>query len=210
MTRLCTQNNRVVRGKRLETCKVPLSRAPSRPILRLFFVAAVEHRAPRHDSLPLHRENRFFNVGDTYGFSEHRGPNRARRRTMSANNVQALFACSRCFSRHPFEELSPGQQLCKVSPFGFPCFSPARISLRTTTDLPPRASLFVLARQRPNNRTFQVERAPCAQSMPLRNHGNSKRSAARDICPVNSRANMYLLTLEAPILIRAWCLPKDV
>ena len=26
-----------------------------------------------------------------------------------------LFACSRCFSRHPFEELSQGQQLCKVS-----------------------------------------------------------------------------------------------
>lgn len=35
-------------------------------------------------------------------------------RKMSANNVQALFACSRCFSRHPFEDLSPGQQLCKV------------------------------------------------------------------------------------------------
>lgn len=27
----------------------------------------------------------------------------------------ALFACSKCFSRHPFEELSTGQQLCKVS-----------------------------------------------------------------------------------------------
>jgi hypothetical protein len=26
-----------------------------------------------------------------------------------------LFACSRCYSRHPFEELSPGQQLCKVT-----------------------------------------------------------------------------------------------
>lgn len=25
-----------------------------------------------------------------------------------------LFACSRCYSRHPFEELSSGQQLCKV------------------------------------------------------------------------------------------------
>lgn len=25
-----------------------------------------------------------------------------------------LFACSKCFSRHPFEELSTGQQLCKV------------------------------------------------------------------------------------------------
>ncbi len=25
-----------------------------------------------------------------------------------------LFACSKCFSRHPFEELSQGQQLCKV------------------------------------------------------------------------------------------------
>ncbi|OXU26008.1 hypothetical protein TSAR_009312 [Trichomalopsis sarcophagae] len=32
---------------------------------------------------------------------------------MSSNNSQPLFACSRCFSRHPFEELSPGQQLCK-------------------------------------------------------------------------------------------------
>nr|CAG4651657.1 EOG090X02IW [Triops cancriformis] len=27
--------------------------------------------------------------------------------------MDALFACSRCFSRHPFEELSQGQQLCK-------------------------------------------------------------------------------------------------
>jgi len=27
-----------------------------------------------------------------------------------------LFACSKCFSRHPFEELSQGQQLCKVRP----------------------------------------------------------------------------------------------
>lgn len=27
----------------------------------------------------------------------------------------ALFACSKCFSRHPFDELSQGQQLCKVS-----------------------------------------------------------------------------------------------
>lgn len=26
-----------------------------------------------------------------------------------------LFACSKCYSRHPFEELSPGQQLCKVN-----------------------------------------------------------------------------------------------
>lgn len=26
-----------------------------------------------------------------------------------------LFACSKCFSRHPFEELSTGQQLCKVN-----------------------------------------------------------------------------------------------
>lgn len=29
----------------------------------------------------------------------------------------ALFACSKCFSRHPFEELSQGQQLCKVNSF---------------------------------------------------------------------------------------------
>ncbi|KAL2736632.1 protein FAM76A isoform X1 [Vespula maculifrons] len=39
---------------------------------------------------------------------------------MSTNNVQALFACSRCFSRHPFEELSPGQQLCKECRGAFP------------------------------------------------------------------------------------------
>lgn len=31
-----------------------------------------------------------------------------------------LFACSRCFSRHPFEELSPGQQLCKECRGSFP------------------------------------------------------------------------------------------
>lgn len=49
----------------------------------------------------------------TYGFGAPR-PNTNRCSRMSANNVQALFACSRCFSRHPFEELSPGQQLCKV------------------------------------------------------------------------------------------------
>lgn len=30
-----------------------------------------------------------------------------------------LFACSKCFSRHPFEELSTGQQLCKVKIFLF-------------------------------------------------------------------------------------------
>ncbi|CAH0557016.1 unnamed protein product [Brassicogethes aeneus] len=32
----------------------------------------------------------------------------------------ALFACSRCFSRHPFEELSSGQQLCKECRGAFP------------------------------------------------------------------------------------------
>lgn len=32
-------------------------------------------------------------------------------------SAPVLFACSRCFSRHPFEELSAGQQLCKVSGF---------------------------------------------------------------------------------------------
>ncbi|XP_043220469.1 protein FAM76A-like isoform X1 [Amphibalanus amphitrite] len=31
-----------------------------------------------------------------------------------------LFACSRCFSRHPFEELSQGQQLCKECRGSFP------------------------------------------------------------------------------------------
>ncbi|XP_033226043.1 protein FAM76A isoform X2 [Belonocnema kinseyi] len=39
---------------------------------------------------------------------------------MSSNNATALFACSRCFSRHPFEELSPGQQLCKECRGTFP------------------------------------------------------------------------------------------
>ena len=32
----------------------------------------------------------------------------------TAASSSALFACSKCFSRHPFEELSQGQQLCKV------------------------------------------------------------------------------------------------
>ncbi|XP_026737618.1 protein FAM76A isoform X1 [Trichoplusia ni] len=31
-----------------------------------------------------------------------------------------LFACSRCFSRHPFEELSTGEQLCKECRGSFP------------------------------------------------------------------------------------------
>ncbi|KAG4078301.1 hypothetical protein HA402_013011 [Bradysia odoriphaga] len=31
-----------------------------------------------------------------------------------------LFACSKCFSRHPFEELSTGQQLCKECRGTFP------------------------------------------------------------------------------------------
>jgi len=35
--------------------------------------------------------------------------------TASASASVALFACSKCFSRHPFEELSQGQQLCKVN-----------------------------------------------------------------------------------------------
>ncbi|KAJ9597815.1 hypothetical protein L9F63_011310 [Diploptera punctata] len=34
--------------------------------------------------------------------------------------MSALFACSRCFSRHPFEELSSGQQLCKECRGAFP------------------------------------------------------------------------------------------
>ena len=32
----------------------------------------------------------------------------------SGKEPTALFACSKCFTRHPFEELSQGQQLCKV------------------------------------------------------------------------------------------------
>ncbi|CAG5108364.1 Similar to FAM76A: Protein FAM76A (Homo sapiens) [Cotesia congregata] len=39
---------------------------------------------------------------------------------MSSNNAKALFACSRCFGRHPFEELSPGQQLCKECRGSYP------------------------------------------------------------------------------------------
>ena len=37
-------------------------------------------------------------------------------RMSSTKEPTALFACSKCFTRHPFEELSQGQQLCKVSP----------------------------------------------------------------------------------------------
>lgn len=36
------------------------------------------------------------------------------------SNSTALFACSRCFTRHPFEELSQGQQLCKECRGAFP------------------------------------------------------------------------------------------
>lgn len=32
-----------------------------------------------------------------------------------SNSKVALFACTKCNSRHPFDELSQGQQLCKVS-----------------------------------------------------------------------------------------------
>ncbi|XP_023950986.1 protein FAM76A isoform X4 [Bicyclus anynana] len=39
---------------------------------------------------------------------------------MSSAASTALFACSRCFSRHPFEELSPGEQLCKECRGSFP------------------------------------------------------------------------------------------
>ncbi|XP_061377530.1 protein FAM76A isoform X1 [Danaus plexippus] len=39
---------------------------------------------------------------------------------MSSTTTNALFACSRCFSRHPFEELSPGEQLCKECRGSFP------------------------------------------------------------------------------------------
>ncbi|XP_018329396.1 protein FAM76A [Agrilus planipennis] len=37
-----------------------------------------------------------------------------------STQYQALFACSKCFSRHPFEDLSPGQQLCKECRGAFP------------------------------------------------------------------------------------------
>ncbi|CAH2242193.1 protein FAM76A isoform X2 [Pararge aegeria] len=39
---------------------------------------------------------------------------------MNSAASTALFACSRCFSRHPFEELSPGEQLCKECRGSFP------------------------------------------------------------------------------------------
>ncbi|KOB70205.1 Protein FAM76A [Operophtera brumata] len=39
---------------------------------------------------------------------------------MSSTASTPLFACSRCFSRHPFEELSPGEQLCKECRGSFP------------------------------------------------------------------------------------------
>ncbi|XP_049869971.1 protein FAM76A isoform X2 [Pectinophora gossypiella] len=39
---------------------------------------------------------------------------------MSTTASTPLFACSRCFSRHPFEELSPGEQLCKECRGSFP------------------------------------------------------------------------------------------
>ncbi|XP_026321807.1 protein FAM76A isoform X2 [Hyposmocoma kahamanoa] len=39
---------------------------------------------------------------------------------MSTTTSTPLFACSRCFSRHPFEELSPGEQLCKECRGSFP------------------------------------------------------------------------------------------
>ncbi|XP_035228535.1 protein FAM76A-like, partial [Stegodyphus dumicola] len=34
--------------------------------------------------------------------------------------MAALFACTKCNSRHPFEELSQGQQLCKDCRGAFP------------------------------------------------------------------------------------------
>jgi len=38
----------------------------------------------------------------------------------STKEPTALFACSKCFTRHPFEELSQGQQLCKKCRGDFP------------------------------------------------------------------------------------------
>ncbi|XP_050422189.1 protein FAM76A isoform X2 [Adelges cooleyi] len=37
-----------------------------------------------------------------------------------SNNKSALFACSKCFKRHPYEELSSGQQLCKECRGSYP------------------------------------------------------------------------------------------
>ena len=43
-----------------------------------------------------------------------RRPGPVEERMSSTKEPTALFACSKCFTRHPFEELSQGQQLCKV------------------------------------------------------------------------------------------------
>ena len=42
-------------------------------------------------------------------------PRPVEERMSSTKEPTALFACSKCFTRHPFEELSQGQQLCKVN-----------------------------------------------------------------------------------------------
>ena len=59
-------------------------------------------------------------LGNTGGWKSNKatGPKRApvEARMSSTKEPTALFACSKCFTRHPFEELSQGQQLCKVIP----------------------------------------------------------------------------------------------
>ena len=42
--------------------------------------------------------------------------------------MAALFACTKCHSRHPFEDLSPSEQLCKVSDLHF-CCCPCHMSV---------------------------------------------------------------------------------
>ena len=40
-----------------------------------------------------------------------------------------LYACSKCFARFPFEELSQGQQLCKVKVAKMICFAVAHFKI---------------------------------------------------------------------------------
>lgn len=113
VTRLCTQNNRVRRVKHRETCNIVIISAI---VLNFTFLFVLQYgrllvKAKFGSIRRCLYELVLSSV--TYGFGAPR-PNTNRCSRMSANNVQALFACSRCFSRHPFEELSPGQQLCKV------------------------------------------------------------------------------------------------
>jgi len=61
-----------------------------------------------------------FKAAETTSFFKNPAQNRENssrqqnRRTPNRMSGKVLFACSKCFSRHLYEELSSGQQLCKV------------------------------------------------------------------------------------------------